>query len=586
MKAKISWRIAMTAGVMVVSIVSAIGAQGVVWPRRVDVALTVVDVEGRAVPQFEAMLHSHQEGYLRWQPGKEGSIHFGSGGANTLTLQNDPQIQVIVRAPDLAPALLHLEYTMPVKEAVTLTPGRLIDLFVRTADGRSIPPEVTPLVIYRDFASRVRIYRMPQNQRPGDIVDFEMSKVRRAAEGHYQFRVATKAPPFLVAMDAPGFMRSLETDYFDEEDLAEGRIEWEIPAAARLHLQLGPARSGDLPPYESSSVEVACQIPEEAKYITLWLQRYPGSTFEATLEDLPPGHYRAILRLIPPEAQKTTLRGYYDDVPFELAAGEKRTLRLTCVPFDPNGWRGSATLEAVVRTYGGSPATGQPFSLTYIVPHYDNVPVQKGTLDGEGRLRLANIRPGPNGPEFFLRIGPEWLRRIRVTEPGDQHFTFTLAPEVNDVVPDVALTDVMRNQPISLRSLQGHVLYLEFWATWCGPCKIPMIRLNDMMKKRSRDWDGRVDALAVSIDDDPGTVRRYAHWRGWTHVRHVWAGAEGQTDFDSPAGQAFGVNGVPMAFLIAADGRIVWRGHPRDANPERQIDELLQSTDQKSPKDP
>jgi hypothetical protein len=294
----------------------------VVWPRRVSVSLTVSDAEGKAVPQFEAMLHTHHEGYTRWQPGRDGVIHFGPGGADYLVLRDDPQIQIVVRAPSLAPAILHLEYTKPAKEAVTLTPGRLIDLFVRTAEGRSIPPDVSPLVIYRDFVSRVRIGRMPQNQRPGHPDDFEMSRVRRVAEGHYQFQVPLKAPPFLVAIDAPGFMRSVESDYFDEDDLADGRIEWEIPAAATLHLHFDAAQAGGLPPCESSEIQVACRIPEEGKYITLWrLPQFAGSPVNVTLDDLPPSRYRAILSLVPSESQKTDLRWYSDDVPFQLAAG-------------------------------------------------------------------------------------------------------------------------------------------------------------------------------------------------------------------------------------------------------------------------
>jgi thiol-disulfide isomerase/thioredoxin len=210
--------------------------------------------------------------------------------------------------------------------------------------------------------------------------------------------------------------------------------------------------------------------------------------------------------------------------------------------------------------------------------------VKEDVLDNAGHFRLEKVRSGLSGPEFFLAVGKEWVRRIRVTKPGDQHFEFTLAPGMNDIVPDVSFTDVSENQPVSLRRLRGHVLYLEFWATWCGPCQGPMLRLSEMMRRRPRSWDGHVDVLAASIDDDRDAVKRYVERKGWTSIHHVWAGVEGQTDFDSPAALAFGVNGVPCAFLIAADGRIVWKGHPKDANPETQIDELYRSMDKTSDK--
>lgn len=582
METRTSRWLALITGVMVLSTVSAATETwSVVWPRQVNVSLTVVDAEGKAVPQFEAMLHTHQEGYIRWQPGRDGVIRFGPRGADYLTLQNDPQIQVIVRAPDLAPAILHLEYTRPAKETVILTPGRLIDLFVQTVDGRSIPEEVKPLVIYRDFVSRVRIYRMPENQSPDYVPDFEMSKVQRIAEGHYQFRVPIKSPPFLLAIDAPGFLRSVESGYFDEDDLVDGRIEWEIPAPATLHLQFDAVQTGGLPPYESSEIGVAWQIPEEGKYITLWLLRqFKESAVDVALDDLPPGRYRAILALASPQSQKTDMRWYSDNVPFRLAAGEEKTLKLAYSPSDPNGWRGHNTIDAVVRECGGRPAAGKRFTLNYVVPHGGWLRVLEGALDDEGGFRLANVAAGPNGPEFALRIGEEWLAKMRVTEPGNKHFEFTLAPEVNDIAPEVTFLDIDENKEVSLRSLRGRIVYLEFWATWCGPCRLPMIRLNEVMKRHSAHWAGRVEVLAASIDDSPEIVKWRTAYEGWTHLRHVWAGAEGLTDFDSPVGQAFGVNGIPMAFLIAPNGRIVWKGHPnRDTDFEAQIDELCKALD-------
>lgn len=575
---RVRWLVVL-AGAVVLPVLATASAG---WSRQVDLRLTVKDPNGKSIPHFEAMLHSNQHGYIPWQAGRDGGIHFGSDDIPTLSVNEDPQLQVAIRAPDLAPAILRLEYGMrPIEQTVTLTAGRLIDLFVRTADGRSIPMEVTPLVIYSDFASRVRIHRMPENRRPGLVDDFETSKIVRVADGHYRFHIPVKAEPFLLAIDAPGFMRSVETDYISEKDLADGKIEWVIPAAAKLHLRLNPARAGD---FESSWISLAGQIPEEGKYITVWRQQNETSNIEATLADLPPGCYRVLLGLLPPKAQETTRQPYYDDVPFELTAGEEKTLTLTCAPFDPNAWRGTATLEMAIKEYGGKPAAGQAFSLSFVVPHYASVPIQEGVLDDEGRFRLANVRSGPNGPEFFLQVDKEWVRRVRLTEPGNQHFEFTLAPEVGDVVPEITFTDVNDNRSLSLRSLQGHVVYQEFWATWCGPCKIPMVHLNEIMKKRPRYWDGHVAVLAVSIDDTPEIVRHYVLRRGWTSIRHVWTGAKGETGFESPGAKVFGINGVPTALLVAPDGRIVWRGHPKDANPETQIDELLRSTDKESAK--
>ncbi len=162
-----------------------------------------------------------------------------------------------------------------------------------------------------------------------------------------------------------------------------------------------------------------------------------------------------------------------------------------------------------------------------------------------------------------------------MTEEGSQEFEFTLAPRVGERAPDVTLVDAQTGTPLSLRSLRGKVVYLEFWATWCGPCKTPMAKLNTATKKRRGDWGDRVEVLAVSIDDSKDIPCSYAKRRGWTHVRHFWTGASDSKGFERPAAKKFGVNGVPTAFLIDPAGKIIWRGHPRDHNCETQIDGLL-----------
>ena len=232
-------------------------------------------------------------------------------------------------------------------------------------------------------------------------------------------------------------------------------------------------------------------------------------------------------------------------------------------------------LSTLVKNYDGEPAAGSSYTLSYAVPHYNSVVVKQGDLDAAGRFQLEDVRPGPDGPEFFLKVGNEGLGRMQMTEKGSQKFEFTLAPRVEDLAPDVTLVDAQTGRPLALRSLRGNIIYLEFWATWCGPCKTPMAKLNAVTKKRRGDWGDRVEVLAVSIDDTKDVVYPYVKRRGWTHVHHFWTGESGRTGFKSPAAEKFGVKGVPTAILIDSQGVIIWRGHPRDRNCETQIDELM-----------
>lgn len=550
--------------------------------HKVDLVLVVHDANGYSIPKFEAMLYTYHEGYVRWQSGREGRIHFGATDVQSLWLRNDPKFQVIVRAPGLAPAILNLEDTGAYMErTVSLTPGRLIELSVRTADGRPIPKDVIPLVVFTDYADWVRPMRQPQNIRPGRVIDFEMSKIHRVDKGRFRFRVPDETLPFFLAIHQPGFMRSIESEVIGEDELADGRIEWQLPTPASLRVRFDFPAAGDHPRYDFSSIQIASYIPDVAKYYTVWLQKqYDNLSFDATLDDLPPNDYLLLLRLAPPEHEGLSRTGdatrpYWDRVQFSLSAGEEKTIDLNYAAFDPNSWRGSATATVAVKNYGGEPAADSSYTLSYAVPHYNSVIVKQGDLDAAGRFQLEDVRPGPDGPEFFLKVGNEGLGRMQMTEKGSQNFEFTLAPRVEDRAPDVTLVDVQTGRTLSLRSLRGNIVYLEFWATWCGPCKTPMAKLNAVTKKRRGDWGDRVEVLAVSIDNSKDVVYPYVKRRGWTHVQHFWTGESGRTGFKGPAAEKFGVKGIPTAILIDPQGVIIWRGHPRDRNCEMQIEELL-----------
>jgi hypothetical protein len=319
---------------------------------------------------------------------------------------------VIVRAPGLAPAILNLESTgAHMERTVSLTPGRLIELSVRKVDGRAIPKDVVPSVVYSESADRVRPMRMPENIRPGRVIDFEVSKVHRVGEGRFRFRVPDETPPFFLAIDHPGFMRTIETEMISESELADGRIEWQLPASARLRVRFDFPAAGDHPRYDCSSVLVATHIPDVAKYYTVWLQKQSDNlSFDATLDDLPPNDYKLILWLAPPEHEGVSRPGdatrlFRDSVEFSLIAGEEKTIDLDYAAYDPDSWRGSTTATVTVKNYGGKPAARSSYMLTYVVPHYYAIVLEGGYLDAAGRFQLEGVRPGPDGPVFYLKVG-------------------------------------------------------------------------------------------------------------------------------------------------------------------------------------
>ncbi len=112
--------------------------------------------------------------------------------------------------------------------------------------------------------------------------------------------------------------------------------------------------------------------------------------------------------------------------------------------------------------------------------------------------------------------------------------------------------------PLSNASLKGKVVLLDFWATWCAPCRKSMPELQALHRK----YAGRGFAVVgVSIDEGgPAKVKKY--------VAAKKIGYPIALDSEkSPAWDAYRVKAVPAAFLIDRQGRIVaqWTGIPANA---------------------
>ncbi len=102
---------------------------------------------------------------------------------------------------------------------------------------------------------------------------------------------------------------------------------------------------------------------------------------------------------------------------------------------------------------------------------------------------------------------------------------------------------------VRLSELRGRPVILDFWATWCGPCKSSMPHLSAM---QSRYRDRGLVVLGVSMDDDdPRVVRRYADRLGLT-FRVALA--------DDDVLEAYGpIRALPTTVYISRRGEIVRR---------------------------
>lgn len=131
--------------------------------------------------------------------------------------------------------------------------------------------------------------------------------------------------------------------------------------------------------------------------------------------------------------------------------------------------------------------------------------------------------------------------------------------------PELSLKD-LNGRDVALADYRGKVVLLNFWATWCEPCRHEIPGFVQLQNSR-RD----VQIVGISLDDSADPVRPF-----YTEFKMNYPVAVGDAALATRYG---GILGLPVTFLIACDGRIASRhvGEVKIPDLENEISSLRKS---------
>lgn len=142
----------------------------------------------------------------------------------------------------------------------------------------------------------------------------------------------------------------------------------------------------------------------------------------------------------------------------------------------------------------------------------------------------------------------------------------------NDLIqPGMAMPDITLADPDgrerSLSDLRGKVVLVDFWASWCGPCR----RENPNVVRAWNEYHDRgFEVFSVSLDRDVTKWKRAIEQDGLVWDDHI----SDLKGWSSIATELYGISSIPHAILIDKDGTVV-ATHLRGSQLERELDQLL-----------
>ena len=174
---------------------------------------------------------------------------------------------------------------------------------------------------------------------------------------------------------------------------------------------------------------------------------------------------------------------------------------------------------------------------------------QSGLLGSPGRAMALFGSLGMLLVVFMVII---WLLSTRNTGAGTvsggnpDTGNLPVAPVIEALAPNFRLIDVRNNRTLQLSDLRGKPVFVNFWGTWCQPCRVEMPE----MQKIYDQYKDQVEIVGISMGprDTPESVRQFLNENhyGWTFIH----------DPDYAVATEYRIQAIPTSFFIDRNGVI------------------------------
>jgi thiol-disulfide isomerase/thioredoxin len=145
------------------------------------------------------------------------------------------------------------------------------------------------------------------------------------------------------------------------------------------------------------------------------------------------------------------------------------------------------------------------------------------------------------------------------------------AAELGDSAKPLKIGAWVKGSEFELSEGKGKNVYVvEFWATWCGPCRASIPHLTELQASYKSKG---VVVIGVSVDQDTSKVKPFVKEQGDKMNYTVAIDDAGETNSTYMA--AFGIGGIPTAFIVDKAGKIAWYGSPFDTSLEKILDAVI-----------